>query len=408
MNTPCVVLALCKPPTWNFGFLLITDFTKYPSPNYNKSKTMNNLYSSLRLGTLDNISKDLIFTITVAHHQVQEVWEKLKTFNPNISNYSYEDPERWDLTKEGIISIVNMRIKVFENTTEGFLAHLRECSRTRTKDFLFRRFMKECEFSSFMSRYVKYIDYNLYHTLEPCFPIDVFMKEPEKPSTLPPKRGPDTSLPMITQQPKTRKISAAQVAFRQLISQPEESTEEATQSSWAGNSQDLGFTPTQKPHRTLHLDPSQGMERWLTYMMNTIHFPDIVSIALNAIPDHTSFETTARILCIRPPPESIFLKPFKRTLKIAEFSLVLGADATAGNLVVEFHHESEITSFFGVEEIEELLDVIDGLTDELVALQSNEVTVRIQKRTACLDFGFKKAYWGCGSRLADLHQVRSQ
>lgn len=409
-NLAVVVLAMCKLPAWHFGFLLVTDFTKYRQGLYNREKLTSKLDQTFMFGGRP-VDKDLIFSVTIPLAKMDQYWENLRSFTPAVDKYNYTSPDRWNLLNEGIVVLVNMRLKTFDDTLEGYIAHLRECSRSRMRNQQFRFLLKNHDFDRFMARLTPWVDHALFHTLKPNFPIDVFMKEPPPTtsrtiiSSPGGKRPGDTSA-MITQAPKARKVVAAQAAFQQQFTQtqqaevPPEGSVPREESVLVSG---VDSTGEYSDHRLvtstqMATQLPNDQEKWLTYLVNEVAFPTIAGIAVNTVPEGTTFETVVRVVSIYPEIERLLIKPFKRTLKVAEFRLLLGDE----NMAVEFHQEKEITDFFNVEEIEELLDKTEEVTRMLADLLTKEVTIRVQRRTLGLDFGFQKAYWGCGSNLKDM------
>lgn len=115
-------------------------------------------------------------------------------------------------------------------------------------------------------------------------------------------------------------------------------------------------------------------------------------------------EVTAR--CRFVPDINIIVKPYKRTLKVSRFKLVLSS-STGDRLVAEFHDLRDVCRFFAVEEIEEIHDQMAQLTTALRQVQGSVggVTVQVQRRV--MRFGcFVRPYWTCVNDVYDLaHQT---
>lgn len=108
--------------------------------------------------------------------------------------------------------------------------------------------------------------------------------------------------------------------------------------------------------------------------------------------------------CQFVPDINMIVKPYKRTIKVSNFKLLL----TASNeqLMLEFNEEKDFCRFFRVEEIEEIHDKIPEITAALKQLQDSVdgVTLQVQRRVVRFN-KFIRPYWTC---MTDIYQLIAQ
>lgn len=108
--------------------------------------------------------------------------------------------------------------------------------------------------------------------------------------------------------------------------------------------------------------------------------------------------------CQFVPDINMVVKPYKRTIKVSNFKLLL--TASNDELVLEFNDEKDFCRFFKVEEIEEIHDKIPEITAALKQLQDSVdgVTLQVQRRVVRFN-KFIRPYWTC---MTDIDQLIAQ
>lgn len=407
---PVICLALYKPPNFGFGFLVVTDLTDNYDTALYKGFVPRNVPEVSQLGHRP-LERSKLFSISVPTYKVNEIWKQMNAFSPGLNAYDYQNDLRCNILREAVICSVKFRIKDYRNSVEGFLSDFQVCSRATMGTDHSRELMATRSFHGLMSRFLEYVDEPLYDRLIRNFPIDRYVKmngsrasargrvpgdEQGEGSSVPKRTvqalqerkehvNKRTEPEMTTQPAKHRKLTGAQVMFGQQF------TQEAAPAPRA--------EPRPMPHPEDELDQS---DQWQNYAVNKLLFASFLRVKPHRVAEGITFETSATITTV--VPQEIFVKPFKRTLKIARFRLVLsktGSMPGHDTVAVELRSDADMCQFFGVSEIEELID-LDSCQRKLAALQGARVDIQVQCRRATLDFGYHKVYWGCASTLNDL------
>ncbi|QRG39840.1 hypothetical protein FDK38_004298 [Candidozyma auris] len=399
---PVVCLALCKLPEWNFGFLLVTDFTDNDKNAYAAGRLPQRLPESFSLGDIHALEQQKVFPVTVPASKVDLYWSELCKFSPHMKQYNPRDEMKCNFSEEGVICSLNMRVKEYRGELEGWISTLEVCNRESLNKPTFRNWIKNCGFGNFMARYLAHVDERLYNRLLPNFPIDAYLQpgdfSSEKGGYTTSKKRHDDEL--LTQAPKTRKISAAQVTFQQQFTQkqPVERQRVAIQEPCSSSEDEL----TQ--HSQVSTNGAFQRSQWQDFTVNSVSFSTLASFTVHNIPDATAFETTVLVSEILPDINMLFVRPFKRTIKIQPFKLVLkGKDDKV--VLAELHSESELNHFFGIEETEEIINKLDKVSTQLTQLKGSQVRIRLIKSFLNLSYGYRKAYWTCQTPLNELLEI---
>lgn len=403
VNLPVVCLALLRRPEWNFGFMLVTDFTEYFHNPYAVGRSPESLPESFSLGNIFALELSKVFAITVPRDKMDLYWRDLCLYSPRMRNYDPQDEKRCNFAQEGIIAMINMRVKLYSMMTEGWLTRIQICNRTEMKKSAFKAHLKKFHFGGFMTRFLKHVDKTLYDTILPSFPIDSYLK----PEDIASNGAGGVKRPydeLITQAPKSRSISAAQITFKQQFTQrPAESPEEEEEELPS-----FGLDHANETQNTNHDNVSSQRpavrNKWLNYSVSRVSFSTISSMSMHDTPEVTMFETTCVLANILPEIDLLFVRPYKRTMKIPPIKLTLTGSKNE-RIFAELHTESEINKFFGVQEVEEVIPNIERISNKLRQLTGLQIKIRLQKALLNLDFGYQKEYWACRTQLQDLGDV---
>lgn len=399
VNLPVVCLALLRRPDMNFGVLMVTDFTEYANSSYAMGSAHPRLPESFSIGKIQALERTKVFAITCLLDKVDAMWDRLCLYSSRMHHYDPLDETRCNFSQEGVIGFINMRVKEYNYSTEGWLSRLHICNREQMTKSAFKANLRKYYFGSFMERFLGIVDKSLYDNLLPSFPIDSYRK-PEDLVTTGVKRPSDD---LITQAPKSRSISAAQITYQQQFTQlpAEEESDDEELPSFAAD--DALPQPSQAPKSQI-IPITRPQSKWLRHVVNKLAFPSLCSVSLDEAPGFTTFETTCILKNIIPEVGKLFVRPYKRTIKISPIRLVL-VGSRDQKLFAELHSEEDINAFFGFLEVEEVLPKIEETLKALRRLVGLQVKVRLQKRLLDLDFGYQKPYWACRTPLTSLAEV---
>lgn len=449
VTIPLVILSLNHEPNWGFGFLLVTDFTHHYDSSYYHEKLPKKLPGEFFFGGRQ-IERSQVFPISVPHAKVDLTWSEIRKFSPKLERYHYLNVLNSNISMEGVVGLVNFRVKAHNGSVEGMLSKVLICNRRMLLIPANKERANDHHFKEFMNRYASNLSSDLYDSLLPVFPILEYVKRTSVPqrhlqpnvqnengnhngnrnqchistksglgSTHLQTQNATIQRTMITQSEppqKVRRWAAAQVVFRQQFTQTQ-------QPQLPGSSQEFSDTS----HVSLnHTQPGQELSRvsdqsspilhqhtgiidynnefsgrnFNLFAINEVEFLVFAKIPCHKVKPGTSFVTTCHVHSLHPEAGNILSKPFKRTLKIPPISLFL---AKGTDLVkVEFHTEDEKCRFLGIAEPEEAINSIAKITRSLKKLPGTETDITIDKRSMCLDFGYERPYWSSATTLEKM------
>lgn len=154
-----------------------------------------------------------------------------------------------------------------------------------------------------------------------------------------------------------------------------------------------GYSQSQK----ILVQHNGTLQDWNKFSVNKVDFATLARVACHSLSVGTSFTTRCQVHDIRPDARQLFIKPFRRTLKIAPIVIYLtqGSDLVK----VELHTEEEKCKLLGIDETEEAIDKIEDLCTILEQLPGTEIEIRLEKRIMTLDFGYERSYWSTSTSL---------
>lgn len=467
VTLPLVCLAMIHQVGWGFGFLLVTDFTDHYKSSFYNNEVPKRVPDEFEMGGI-KLERSKVFSISIPAAKIESCWMEIRKFSPRMSSYHFLDYSSCSFAAEGVVALVNFRVRAHNNNVEGFLSHILSCSRAMLLAPSNRANVAEHGFDEFMRRYGLYVDADLYDNLLRAFPIEKYVQR----TSLTARRVPEP--PLITQlssQPaapppaKVRRITGPQAMFQQQFTQtqpvatpatapgeeikfadtlprrenalasgnashgPGAATGSTGSSSISSNVASFsnvpngthvshgstnangGFNAPDRSSRSNGSSISLGIATatsesqfhqplpantvlhrdWNLFAVNHVEFATFARIPVHSTDVGTSFITKCRIHSIRPDPAKLFIKPFRRTLKIPSMSLflVLGRDLVR----VELHTDKEKCNFLGLHEPEEAVNNITQLTQYLRKISGSTVEICLEKRLLELDFNCSKLYW---------------
>lgn len=407
VTLPVVVLAVLKPPTWLFGFLLVTDFTSVFDSAFYKDSVPASVPTDFTVGAY-KVPRSQIFTISVRSDTADAAWKQLAKFSPRVQEkYDYRDAEKCVVASEGIVCYVNFLVKTYRGCIEGFLGKITAYTRQALDSPTHAAYFEEKDIVKFMRRYCRHVLPPLYWSLKQLLPIENFMAEPMRPAPPPLlllRHRQHDDLLTQAQAPK-RRVTGPQVTFRQISSQavaemaapkpapiaamgttntaiaaPNDAAENLLTSN--GIARDPGTTP--------HLLVSQA-----AFRVSPCDFLALCRTPCHTVDEGSRFRTHCAVVLV---PLDVFIKPFMRTVKVRPVRMVLG---TGESVAAEIHNE-DVCTFFGVAEIEELINDISGHGARLRSLEGKSVHVEVERKSLVMVLGQHFPYWACRSTLAEL------
>lgn len=427
VTLPLVCLAMIRQDGWGFGFLLVTDFT-----DHYKSSVFNNGVPKKVPDDFDvggkKLERSKVFSISIPAAKIESCWAEIRRFSPKMAKYHFLNYLTSAFPSEGVVALVNFRVRAHNNSVEGFLSHIMICNRNMLLAPSNQANVDEHGFKDFMARFSRYIDADLYDTLLPNFPIQNYVKRSAVMGAANRnERGPED---VITQAPspptKIRRLAGVQVMFQQQFTQTQQppsredlqreedddqngigdvfGTVQANGSLNYGAGDNLDSRRSrQNGQAHFHQSTTTAeelLQNWNLFAVNQVEFATFARIPCHLVNVGTSFVTKCKVCAIQPDARHILIKPFKRTLKIPPVSIYLsqGTDLVK----VELHTEKEKCHFLGIHEVEEAINKIDRLTKLLRQLPGKTVEISIDKRNMALDFDYTRLYWSTATTLENM------
>lgn len=410
VTLPVVVLAVLKPPTWLFGFLLVTDFTSVFDSAFYKDSVPASVPTDFTVGAY-KVPRSQIFTISVRSDTADAAWKQLAKFSPRVQQkYDYRDTQKCVVASEGIVCYVNFLVKSYRGCIEGFLGKITAYTRQALDSPTHAAYFEEKDISKFMRRYCRHVLPPLYWSLKQLLPIEKFMAEPMR-SVPPPLRHREHDDLLTQAHVPKRRVTGPQVTFRQISSQAvaEMAAPKPAQTAAAGakNSAVAAATysagnppPRAAPSNDAARGPSsvttpQLLVSQAAFMVSPCDFLALCRTPCHTVDEGSRFRTHCAVVLV---PLDVFIKPFMRTVKVRPVRMVLG---TSESVAAEIHND-DVSKFFGVAEIEELINDLAGHGARLRSLEGKSVHVEVERKSLVMGLGQHLPYWACRSTLAEL------
>lgn len=453
VKLPVVVLGMVRNPNWGFGFLLVTDFTDLHCSLYNRNVSVPvSLRQDISVGG-KKLRDSQIMSISIKADALDGIWNSLAGFSPKLAAYNYTDENLGMFPSEGVIANVSFRAKTFRGCVDGLLSYVRVATRaTLGLPSIAKEF--DAKLGNLMLRYAEYMDPPLYNRLLPVFPVEKYMRypgakrvktdygvelraqmeraraqverrpQPAAPrssrtggtSALPPaSRAPPTAPTAPALAPASGPSSAPPATGKPLTARAPQSSSSAPAPAAAvptvvapASSRSPATEAAGEPmHRSASLAPPAPSTLSLTARGHTADAPFASWCALEpaVVAEGARFRVRARIASLDPDGR-VFVKPFRRTLKLAPLRLVMTDQSSlSSRACAEISLESEWCAFLAMDEIEESLAQLLHLSALIQLLPGRDVLLVVERRLFSFDFGYSRPYWGLVSTLNDLVQT---
>ncbi|ODV81886.1 uncharacterized protein CANTADRAFT_3944 [Suhomyces tanzawaensis NRRL Y-17324] len=355
-------------------------------------------------------------------HALSLSHEQFRTYSGALaSTYGVErernmDAELADLQDLGILAKVQFRvIEKFNSAGSGMSGY------TNSIEFITRELLaaytQDSSFKNFIYRFKSMVSDLTYLSADKRLGLNSFLGDHSSRSPAP--IYPDSQdISMLqsqrVQEPayKKKRISGAALIHAPANFEEEELGSQMTSSQldrpvhsnqFMSQSSESIINPT--------IQNSQGTENLMLQIQVDEVLIDKVTIAkLNAIADTTKvlgdkvFAIDTRVMGMAPLIP-IIVKPYGRTMKVTSFKLIL-KDASGDQMYVEFHEERDICAFLGVNEVEELIDLVEDVEERTLNLVNSGTLhhhrdVRVKRKWLQLP-GYKYGYWTIVGTLRDL------
>lgn len=405
VTLPVLVLAFQK---LNVGVLLVTDFTEIPDLGF----ANNQLPQSLPDCFVFNekvLNSFKVLAVGVPLYRVEQVWNELQDFGPQMKNYDYSRDARCDLLPAGVIAILNFKISVYNGYLEGFLGKITVLNRARINSQECFSEIDRGIFDRYMARFLKNMDCGLYDRMIGSFPIETFVVRKTLPGNW---RSPRCTAQLAgtrhvhsehdeTNQPapiKSRKLNPSAAIYQQQVTQPPATA--ATSRPCEKNELNQA---DDKTHDTQVFEADTSVIEWSRNRVNDVTFQQFSQVDCSKMIPGTCLRFKCTIQEIWPPAEDIFVKAFRKTLEIVQLKFVL--TDTKSTSVIEINTNDEGCEFFGLDEVEDAINHIESFAKSVKLLVSKEVTMEVEAKSMTLPLGHTYMYWCPVSQLSDLVAV---
>ncbi|CAG89227.1 DEHA2F11814p [Debaryomyces hansenii CBS767] len=410
ITLPVYCLSLFKSPTWKPnapGILYVTDFTSNEETAFYRSVLPQNV--SINFQIEKPIDSNKILSIGVPSHLMEKVSNELSRTNTSMKDYNFNSPDNCQFESEGIFARVVFILKLYRGCIEGSLVTLVTLDRDNIPVF----YSEDKKLDELVSRYMEYSSPEICDSIVPHFPIGNLGSLGDYKRRFEPEI--ETPSSKLSNEPpsKVQKVpNGVSLAFHQHKSF-DDTQKPITTSTQPYGSDDVPSSLCNNTQASQNLDFKTNS--FDDFLVNKVTVDQLLKIPLNLadIKKGTTFEVDAYIKGILPFDRFV-VKPFKRTLKVTPFKLILSdnlpnsALSATNTLVLEFNTEEEICHFLSMSEVEEMYDSIKEIEwamDKLLSTTSNIRGLRIKRSLSTVDKGFLRPYWTCSNNLNDLiHQ----
>ena len=380
VDLPVYCLSLFKSTTLKDnapGVLCITDFTEYENTVFNT--VILKYLPSVEFHFDDDLvlESSKVFSVNVPVNMMRETCEDLYKVREEMKAYDFQNPHKCNFEREGIFARAEFILKPYRGSIEGYLISLKLLRGQNFSEW----YSKDEKLKKLIERFVVSCPTRVKENTSKHFPLNQFIPRSTSKRSKSGAYIRDFAPAVEQEKPRKRQsvVEGANLMFRQ---QP--STDD-TQSPLASASQ--------VKSRDLDLNMSSFDE----FLIEKVSIAEALSIpaTLKDVKKEYQFEVNGFVLGMLPQ-ESFIIKPFKRTMKVANFKLIISDELRENysinqTLCLEFNNDNEICRFFDIHEVEELLDKMDNVRRKLQNL--------ISKRPLLIKFRIKRAYANMGNNI---------
>lgn len=407
ITLPVYCLSLFKSPTWKPnapGILYVTDFTSNEETAFYRSVLPQNV--SINFQIEKPVDSNKVLSIGVPSHLMEKVSNELSRTNTSMKDYNFNSPDNCQFESEGIFARVVFILKLYRGCIEGSLVTLATLDRDNIPVF----YSEDKKLDNLVSRYMEYSSTEILESISSHFPIKNWGSMDDYKRLFEPEMEAGLSKTYNGPPSKVQKVpNGVSLAFHQHKSF-DDTQKPITTSTQPYGSDDVPSSLYNNTQISPNLDFKANS--FDDYLVNRVTVDQLLKIPLSLadIKKGTTFEVDAYIKGILPYDRFV-VKPFKRTLKVTPFKLILSdnlpnsALSATNSLILEFNTEEEICRFLHVSEVEEIYDNIketEWAVDKLLSTTSNIKGLRIKRSLSTVDKGFLRPYWTCSNNLNDL------
>ncbi|WPK24811.1 hypothetical protein PUMCH_002102 [Australozyma saopauloensis] len=399
VTLPVIILAFQQ---FNTSVLLVTDFTEITGLGFAHRQLPQNLPQDFifRLRQLDH-SK--VLAIGVPSYRAEHIWDEIRLFGPQMQKYDYRQPEHSNILREGVVAVVNFKLKSYKGYLEGWIGQFTVLNRLKYSTKEGMNDLPPDSFLNFKQLLAKHMDCTLYDSMVASFPVEEFIKRQElpgyKPPTIPGRKLEQNLAPRaVASLPPTkiRRMAPSEAIYREQFSQAP-----ATRTQSLDSSRKIreDIRANQEVPATQFTDIPRPLLR-ISNRVDSVSFEDFSVFKCHVMKPGTKFRMRCTLAEVMPAAEDLFVKGFKETLLIAQISFVL--TNLISLVTVEINTTAEACNFFGFEEVEEAINNIGYLQNTFGLLRSQMVTIEVEAKKISLPTGFSYTYWCPSSTLEEL------
>lgn len=380
VDLPVYCLSLFKSTTLKDnapGVLYITDFTTYENTVFNTVILKYLPSVEFYLNDDEALEPSKVFSVNVPVNMMRETCEDLYKVREEMKAYDFQNSDKCNFEKEGIFARAEFILKPYRSSIEGYLISLKIL---RGENFAKWYFQDE-KLKRLIERFVTLCPASVKANASKHFPLDQFIPRSTSKRSKSGAYIRDFAPAVEQEKPRKRQnvLEGANLMFQQHPSRDD------TQ------------RPLSSVSQVKSRDVDISMSSYDQFLIEKISLAEALSIPVTSkdMKKEYQFEVEGFILGILPH-ESFIIKPFKRTLKVATFKLIITDELRENysinqTLCLEFNNDNDICRFFDIHEVEELIDKINYVNKSLQIL--------ISKRSRLTKFRIKRAYANMGNNI---------
>lgn len=419
-DLPVYILGVHKSHKWDqskSGVLVFTDFTDIQNtviddPAYPLSTIPKDYFEDSERP----LAKAKLYSISVKSSDFDKLVTRIRPYIPSNINFDVGYKENSKIDMLGVFCRLKFRVSTMDGRIGGFFNTI-SLMNNENKSMIFDD--KFPLFVNLVKRIKDQCSKTFYAQLNNKWDLDILIKGP--------KRVIANEKEIVSQNmepPAKRHLGGTNLLFQQY--NPLESQRPASQVA----SQYPSQYPTHKPslqRPATQLPATQVQERPVANstqitssysseesqlkilpnfdecLINKVSIEELLQLPADesVIKQNKLFDIDGYIKGLLPYKPFI-IKPFGRTLKVAQFKLIL---YNKRNLAIEFHNESEICAFLGITEVEEIISNLSSIEDKFYRLvqNPNKLLQGIKVKRKFRQLGnYKIAYWTSTSTLDDI------
>lgn len=411
VTLPVYCLSLFKSCSWKPnapGILYVTDFTTYPYTAFNNQVLPHNIKLNFHLNADTNgrLESEKVLSINVPNYLMEKVSKELRRTTTNMNDYDFNNPDNCQFEQEGIFSRAVFSLKLYRGAVEGNLISLTTLDKENIPSF----YSDDPSIDNLVVRFMNYSNAEAIRHISRHFPISDFMSPTSTNKRSNYQMGPQSTQRSDERPTKIQRMpQGTALAFHQH-KDLDDTQRPITANTLPNASDDMPSSFYQSQNGTSFAN--SGFSSLDEFLVNkiTISKLKMIPFTMPEIKKEALFEVAGYIRGVMPS-DPFIIKPYKRTLKVASFKIIITDDlhhsilSTHNTLQIEFNTEKEICDFLLVDEVEEIYDKMVQIQKAILRLKSNNATLKNLRVKRCASAASQvvlRPYWTSLTNLNDL------